>query len=100
MRTVVVGANIQTPVGRSLFDECTWQCLAGVLNLSPRELDITRGIFDDKTTESIASMLNISAHTVHAHQVRLYHKLNVSSRVELVMRVFVAYLAQRELLSG
>lgn len=45
-------------------------------------------MFDDWTAARIAMTLNISQHTVHTHIERLYRKLNVNSRSELLVRVF------------
>ena len=51
-------------------------------------------VFDDKKEVEIAQELKISAHTVHTYLGRLYRKLNVSSRAQLIVRVFAEYLAQ------
>lgn len=64
-----------------------WSCIANRLALSERELQIVQGVFDDAHQEAIAEELAISSHTVHTHLERLYHKLQVNSRVELVVRI-------------
>jgi DNA-binding CsgD family transcriptional regulator len=68
--------------------EYVWDRLAQALKLSPRETQIIRSILQDRKERAIAADLGISPHTVHAHLERLYHKLGVSSRVQLVVRVF------------
>ena len=69
--------------------------MTGVLALSGRESEILQAVFDDQKESCIAANLGISAHTVHTHLERIYRKLHVSSRVELVVRVFAAYLSTR-----
>jgi DNA-binding CsgD family transcriptional regulator len=69
-----------------------WGQIAGTLGLSPRELDIARHIFSDQTEAAIALALSISAHTVRTHTERLYRKLHVRSRVELVVRIVDEFL--------
>lgn len=67
------------------------------LKLSPRALQLVRGIFDDKTEDGIAFDLNISAHTVHSHLIRIYQRLAVCSREELLVCIFGRYLEQNRL---
>ncbi len=76
-----------------ILSEATWQRLAASLRMSNRELEITKYIFDDRKECAIARELGISSHTVHTHVERLYRKLNVGSRVELVVAVFTAYIS-------
>ncbi len=73
--------------GQALFTDEAWRRIAVALALSPRELEIVQQIFDDRTEADIARELRISPHTVHTYLERIYHKLNVTSRVQLVVRV-------------
>ena len=68
-----------------------WELLAGQLGLSARELDVVVGVFECQKDRSIARQLGISHHTVRTHFERLYRKLSVSNRTELVLRVFETY---------
>lgn len=70
-----------------------WKAVARSLRLSPRELQIARHIFADHTEAATALALGISAHTVRTHAERLYRKLCVQSRVELVIRIVGEFLA-------
>jgi DNA-binding NarL/FixJ family response regulator len=79
--------------GRAILHDRQWLSLARSLQLSDRELEILQGIFDDQTDAAIASELRISAHTVHSHLQRLYHKLGVASRCALMVRVFGEHLS-------
>jgi DNA-binding NarL/FixJ family response regulator len=69
-----------------------WAEVARSLKLSARELQITHGVFDNLKDGAIAAKLGISEHTVHVHLNRLYRKLRVSTRVELVLRVVREFL--------
>ncbi len=78
--------------GRSSFlTPAEWACIARRLNLSPRELEIVAHVLADEKESTIALGLAISSHTVHTFLKRLYLKLGVTSRVELVMRVFAEF---------
>ncbi len=71
-----------------------WTRTLGVLNLSLRERQIVdcfmAGIDDEN---GIASCLAMSRHTVHTHVDRLYKKLGVSSRAQVIVHLFVTYCA-------
>lgn len=78
--------------GRESIPLDAWDHLASDLCLAPRELQVVQGVFDDLKEIAIADDLGISPHTVHTYLERVYRKLRVGSRVELVVRVFAAYL--------
>ena len=77
-----------------LFSESQWRTVASRLVLSDRERNIIRAVFDDQKESAIAAQLGTSPHTVHTHLVRLYRKLGLSSRVELVVRIVAEHLSQ------
>ena len=81
--------------GRSIFSDRQWLLLARALQLSDRELEIIQCIFDDHTEAATARQLGISAHTIHTHLERLYHKLGVSTRCAAVICVFAEHFTQR-----
>ena len=70
-----------------------WQRLAEHLKLSQRELQIVQCIVKGEKEILIARHLRMSRHTVHTHMERLYAKLAVQSRVELVVAIFTHFLA-------
>ena len=72
-----------------------WRSIAATLDLSDRQLQIVQSVFDGFDQEEISRELDISPHTVHTHLDRLYRKLHVKSRCELVVLVFLAYLSGR-----
>jgi DNA-binding CsgD family transcriptional regulator len=57
-------------------------------SLSPRELQIARLVADGATNRAIASSLDISLWTVSTHMRRIFAKLDVSSRAEMVAQFF------------
>jgi len=61
--------------------------------LTSRELDVTRAIARGLGTNEIAGELNLSPHTVRDHVKSLFEKVAVSSRGELVHRVFAEHYA-------
>ena len=79
-------------LGQSLFPLSAWPPLGMALRLSPREMQIVQGVFEDRKEESIAYELGISPHTVNTYFQRLYAKLRVSSRPQLILRVMAEYL--------
>ena len=79
--------TVKCPLGAAMFSEQAWREIARSLRLSGRELQIVREVFDDQTEFAIAKNLSLSPHTVHTHCERLYHKLGVTDRVKLVLRV-------------
>ena len=86
------------PARCKLPEEC-WPELAARLNLTDRELAVVQGLFEGQKEEPIAKSLGISAHTVHTHLVRVYRKLNVRNRAELLLRVFSSYMRQEAILA-
>jgi ATP/maltotriose-dependent transcriptional regulator MalT len=56
---------------------------AGVDTLTARELEVARLIVDRRTNAQIAATLFLSQKTVETHVRNLFHKLDVSSRVEV-----------------
>jgi DNA-binding CsgD family transcriptional regulator len=61
--------------------------------LSPREQQITRLIAQGASTAEIAGRLCLSAHTVRDYVKAVFEKVGVSSRGELVARLFAEHYA-------
>ncbi len=66
----------------------------GLELLSKRELDVVRQAAKGHTNSQIAGVLNLSEHTVKNHLLRVYNKLGLSNRVELLL----CLLSQRRLI--
>jgi DNA-binding CsgD family transcriptional regulator len=79
-------------LGAGVLSDTAWSEIKCSLGLSGRELEITRGIFDNLTEGAIAADLCISEHTVHMHLNRLYRKIQVSTRTQIVLRVLHEFL--------
>jgi DNA-binding CsgD family transcriptional regulator/tetratricopeptide (TPR) repeat protein len=60
---------------------------AGIESLTERELQVARLVVDRKTNSQIAAELFLSPKTVETHIRHLFHKLDVSSRVEVARAV-------------
>lgn len=60
---------------------------APTATLSPRELEIVRMVAKGLPNKTIASVLQISAWTVSSHLRRVFGKLGVTSRTEMVSRL-------------
>jgi DNA-binding CsgD family transcriptional regulator len=93
-----MGSDAMNHDGRSslqsyLSDEA-WALLAQRLDLSPREVQIICRIFAHEREAEIARALEMSSHTVRTHMERLYRKLQVRSRTELVIAVVGCLLAE------
>jgi DNA-binding CsgD family transcriptional regulator len=78
--------------GPPLLSSGIWPGLAEALRLSPREVQVVRAVFLDHKEESIAADLGISPHTVSTYLQRIYAKLRVGSRPQLIVRVVAEYL--------
>ena len=76
-----------------MFSPEAWAQIARSLGLSGRELQIVRGTFDDKTELAMAADLHISPSTIHTHVERLHHKLIITDRSQLLLRIMQEFLA-------
>lgn len=70
-----------------MLSDLAWLEIAKTLGLTKRELQIVQGVFDNLPKTGIARRLKISDHTVHTHLNRLFKKLTVTTRTELVLRI-------------
>jgi DNA-binding NarL/FixJ family response regulator len=76
------------PTHTELFSEEQWSQLKEQLGLPPRQAEIARHIMHGKSDKQIARELGISLPTVRTHMSRLFKKLDLNDRVELILRVF------------
>jgi len=75
------------PQGSSLLSDHAWHETGHTLGLTQRQLQIVQSVFDNRYEPEIAERFKISPHTVHMHLNRIFKKLNVTSRTELVVRI-------------
>ena len=79
--------------GSALVPGDAWLQIRNSLRLSEREVRMVQGIFNDEENERIASALAISPERVYRMMQRIYIKLHIGSRAELIVRVMSEYLA-------
>jgi DNA-binding CsgD family transcriptional regulator len=77
---------------KSFINETDWARISASLELSARESEIAFLLLTDGSEHTIAVRLSISKHTVHSHIERLYRKLAIRSRSQLVVKLFEAYV--------
>lgn len=68
-----------------MFSEKEWRRLMGYLELPPRQEETLRLLFNGHTDKEIA------VPTVRTYLQRMYHKLGVSDRTALVIRIFQVF---------
>jgi DNA-binding CsgD family transcriptional regulator len=76
----------------SFITATDWARISASLKLSSRESQIAFLVLADVSESTIADRLSISKHTVHSHIERLYRKLAIRSRSQLVVKLFQAYV--------
>ena len=74
-------------LGRKVLSDDEWSLFKSRSPLSNREIEVVCGVFDDMGESRIAIDLAISRHTVNTHIRRIYRKLGVRTRVQLVISV-------------
>jgi DNA-binding CsgD family transcriptional regulator len=79
-------------MARDEFDDLAWPSVAAALGLSPRELEITRCLVSDVVESAIGERLGLSRHAAYDHLQRVYRKVGVNSRLELIVKVFSIHL--------
>ncbi len=73
--------------GDSLFTRSQWEAIHDRMGLSPRQQQMIEQLFRGHSDKQIATKLDIAISTVRAHLQRLYAKLNVHDRTEMVLLV-------------
>ena len=63
--------------------------------LTPREVDVTSALARGLSTNEIAASLHLSRYTVQDHLKAVYEKVGVSTRGELVARMFADHYEER-----
>jgi len=56
--------------------------------LSPRELQVAESAAQGQSNKQIASRLGLSEHTIKNYLIRIFEKLGVSNRIELLFQLF------------
>lgn len=79
-----------------MFRDREWRGLVMTLGLSKRQEEIVQRVFDDLPEVAIAHDLGLAPPTVHTYLRRLYRKLNVNSRGQLLTVIFLEFLRNNE----
>jgi len=83
------------PVTASFLSDEIWRLLAQELRLSSREAEVVRLLVGGHREVDVADALSISSHTVHTYLARIYRKLQVNNRCDVVLRLFEAFVRLR-----
>ena len=75
------------------LDKQAFALLCARLRLSRREAQIVDCMFSDDKEPAVARRLDMSPHTLRTHVTRLYQKLKVTDRMELVIRLYESFLS-------
>jgi DNA-binding CsgD family transcriptional regulator len=68
-----------------------WEAVALSLRLSPRQAAIVKLILEGKRDKQIAVSLAMSISTLRTHITRIFARLDVADRLELVLHVFTHF---------
>lgn len=84
IRTVATGGIHFAPELLPVVNEDAGQVFQSDIPLSPREVEVVRLVAWGYSNKDIASRLHVSSKTVEGYKTRLFEKLGLGSRVELV----------------
>jgi DNA-binding NarL/FixJ family response regulator len=74
-----------------LFNNAEWTEIIRVCALTPRQSQIVMGICAGKSDKRIANELNIGIPTVRTHLTRLFVRLGLDDRSQLIVYVFTQF---------
>jgi DNA-binding NarL/FixJ family response regulator len=80
----IMAVTVQWP----LLSSQEWAQLTQRLELTPRQAEIVQHLLLGKSDKQIARELSISVPTVRTHMGRLFQKLGLRDRIELILHVF------------
>ncbi len=88
MEVMQGGAPLSRAVARKVLAHFSPAPLAPAADvLTAREREVAQGLGQGLSEKQLAARLGITVHTVHTYVKRLYRKLHVNSRTELLRRV-------------
>ncbi len=76
-----------------MFTPEQWGKIHNILNVTNREMDVVRLIVAHESEKEVARDLGIKLSTVHSHILRIYQKLGINCRSELIARVYDAHIS-------
>ena len=87
-------ANADAKPARSLplplLTDSEWKHVVHVLKFSPQQVRIVELILQGKKHKQIAMELVLSESTVQTYLGRIFHRLGVGDRTELILHIFAA----------
>lgn len=81
-----VMANL--PITPLPMDQATWDTIAETLELSPQQKRIVELILQGQQDKEIAATMELTIPTVSTYLKRIFARTGVSSRMQLVLRIF------------
>jgi DNA-binding CsgD family transcriptional regulator len=91
MKRNATAESQETRDGTCSFCEPAWAGISLALSVSKREVEILQCLVLGDSEGQAADFLGISRCTVHTHLMRVYNKLGVHSRAELIVRLYDAH---------
>ncbi len=86
-------------LGGTSVEPVSFEDLLKKFQVTPREAQVVMGIFEGKTNQEIADSLFISLQTVKDHTSRIYQKVQVRNRTQLVAMLREAITSEQSLSS-
>jgi len=84
-------ATDTSPLAYFVTDEA-WKRIGIRLRLTKRELQVVRSLCSECREPAVAASLNVSPHTIRTHLERIYTKLGVTGRVDLMLLLLGTFL--------
>lgn len=78
-------------LNREIFSNTEWVEIAEKLSLSTRQGEISRYLLHGLSDKQIALQLKIAVPTVRTHLSRLFSKMKVQDRIELILYIFYCF---------
>lgn len=76
-----------------LLTDVEWRTVIAALRLTPQQTKIVALILHGKRDKQIAAEMQLNIWTVRTHLTRIFVRLGIGDRVELVVRVFATLRA-------
>jgi DNA-binding NarL/FixJ family response regulator len=81
--------------GDGFFSNKAWAGIVKKLGVSPREGEVARCVLAGLGDQQIAEKLGVSLSTIQTHMNRIYKRLAIHRRTELVKRIFFCWSTRR-----
>ena len=80
--------------GDGFFSDRAWAGIVKKLGVSPREGEVARCVLAGLRDWQIAEKLGVSLSTIQTHMCRIYKRLAIHRRTELVKRIFSSWFTK------